>query len=556
MTRGYFLLLLLVSLLHAADSRACGYGFIGGCSTNIGLRINGTADSFAVAPCPGITNFHGLELGVIQSLALIRAESVNWESCQNNVAVVSLYFRLFQTGTSGGAWQQLNLQEEYFTLAGPYTTRYQSISTQIDLATGLIPGQDYTLEAYFRAEVDTIGDDFIPETFIVQNNNGHNYRLTFRYGGASAPPFTVVKTRITAPACYGDTTGSIGVAVYGNQTGLFYHWSGSNDNFNARYNLPAGTYTLTVTGQGGYSAADTFELQQPGVVTNQFTNIVPLGCNNGVGQATAQAGGGTAPYSYQWENAQLSPTVAVLTPGNYTVNVSDVHGCTGVFHQFITGGNQPISQSIQVEICNGEIYYHGNQAFTQAGIYDFTLPGGTGCDTLVHLQLSVASITLETFVEMASGPLAANGSVLVDASGGTAPYAILWNTGHTGELLSQMLPGTYCVTLTDADGCTQDTCVVVSYASATRESASEKMRIVPSLATPGDELALQLPAKLLGEPLTIEIFDVAGRRLLLENRPVHTGTLQLSLPAHTPPGLLLLRVSSPRGQVLGRCMAR
>lgn len=80
MIRLYFLLLLAISFLYPATMRACGYGFIGSCSTNIGLRINGSADSFAIAPCPSITDFHGLQLGAIQSLSLIRAKSINWEA--------------------------------------------------------------------------------------------------------------------------------------------------------------------------------------------------------------------------------------------------------------------------------------------------------------------------------------------------------------------------------------------------------------------------------------------------------------------------------------------
>lgn len=149
-------------------------------------------------------------------------------------------------------------QEDYNTLVGPYTTRYRSADANVNLTAGLLVGQDYTLEAYFHAQVDTIGNDFLPETFIVQNNDGLNYHLNFRYGGPAAPPFTVVDTRKTAPACYGDTTGIVGVSVYGNETGLFYHWNYvENDNFHTLYNVPAGMYIVTVTGAGGYSQADT-----------------------------------------------------------------------------------------------------------------------------------------------------------------------------------------------------------------------------------------------------------------------------------------------------------
>ena len=385
----YLFLLPAIFFLFPSHISACGYGFVGDCSTNIGLRINGTADSFAVAPCPGLNAFQGLDLGNIQTLALIRAKSINWESCQNNVTGVAIYYRVYQSGSSGGAWQTLNLQEDYNTLAGPYTTRYRSATANINLTNGLQVGKNYILEAYFRAEIDTIGDDFIPETFIVQNNNGANFQLNFRYGGPTAPPFTVVETKKMEPNCFADTTGSVSVAVYGNQNGLFYHWNNLNNNFYALYNIPAGTYAVTVTGAGGYTQADTILLGQPAPVSNQFTNLIPLGCNNGTGHVTAQGGGGTEPYSYHWNNGQSTATVTVNTPGTYTVTITDTHGCSNAFSQFISGGSAPINQNMAAEICQGETYHRGNQSFTAAGNYTFTLPGGSGCDTLVHLQLTV-----------------------------------------------------------------------------------------------------------------------------------------------------------------------
>lgn len=553
----YFLLLLIMPLFQPATAQACGYGFVGGCSTNIGLRINGTADSFAIAPCPGNTRLEGLRLGTIQSMDLIGAHSINWESCQNNVTSVILYFRVFETGTPGGAWQTLTLQENYYTLVGPYTTRYRSANGNVNLTDGLIIGKDYTLETYFRAEIDTIGDDFIPETFLLQNNEGANFHLNFRYGGPSAPPFTVVETRKSPPTCYGDSTGTVGVTVYGNQTGLFYNWNTGNNNYFALYDLPAGTYLVTVTGAGGYSQVDTIVLEQPPAITNQFTNLVALGCNNGAGEVTAQPGGGAGPYSYYWNNGQTSPTLTTTTIGNFTLTVTDSQACSQSFSQFIPGGNAPIIQYFTAEICSGASYQFNNQLFTQSGNYQFTLPGVSGCDTVVNLQLTVwPALTVTSLVQMASGPQIANGSAMVEVAGGTFPYTFQWSTGSTSPTMVNLLPGSYCFTVTDAHDCSHTDCVEVSYSNAVTEPAVGKIALMPNPVSPGDLLTLQLTDRYLGEQVEIEILDVVGRRYLLENQRATSTLLRIPVPVSISPGLLLVRVRSAVGQSIGRCVAR
>ncbi|MBV6438694.1 MAG: hypothetical protein EPGJADBJ_00318 [Saprospiraceae bacterium] len=254
-------------LLSSPTIFACGFNFVGDCSTSISLKINGTQDSFAVASCPGVLKFDGFALGDLQSLSIARVKATTWESCQNNVSGVALFYRVFEKGFPGGSWQSIDLQEYYNTLVGPYTTRYRSADADQDLTAGLITGKTYVLEIYYRAEVDTIGDDFIPETFLLQNNNGDNYHFTFRYGGAAAPPFVVATTKIVHVPCHGDSTGVAGISVYGDQSGLFYQWSTGGNNYWILSEIPAGTYSVTVTGAGGYSVSDTMEIMQPAPLT-------------------------------------------------------------------------------------------------------------------------------------------------------------------------------------------------------------------------------------------------------------------------------------------------
>ncbi len=169
-------LVLLVFFLSPHLTLACGYSFIGECSTGIHLRINNTLDSFNVAECSYGKNFPGLNLGNIQSLNLAKATAITWESCDNNVTGVALYYRVYEQGMPSGGWNSLNMPENYNTLVGPYTARYRSQFSNVNLVAGLTAGKIYTLEIYYLAQVDTLGNDFIPETTMIQNNNGQNYK--------------------------------------------------------------------------------------------------------------------------------------------------------------------------------------------------------------------------------------------------------------------------------------------------------------------------------------------------------------------------------------------
>ncbi|MDO8365891.1 MAG: SprB repeat-containing protein [Saprospiraceae bacterium] len=387
--RFYYTNIFIVSILllfSAQQTNACGYDWVGECSSSVHLRINGTLDSFAIVDCPSGIRFNSLHLGTLQNLSLANARAITWESCTNNVSAVGLHYRVYEQGGAGGNFQILNLEQDYFTLVGLYTTRYRSKASNIDLTAGLTIGETYTLEIYLVADIDTIGDDFIPETTMTKNNGGENYRMTFTYGGPTATPFVVIPTLVKEPNCHGENNGAISVSVWGEQTGLIYNWSNINLNFFQQNNLPAGTYTVTVIG-ANYTESDTIVLGQPDSLTVQIINIQPVTCGGGLGALTVQASGGTAPYHYLWANGQTAATATFPNSGNYALTITDAHNCFVVQTINLPGGNT-IQQNIAAEICLDDSIVVGGSMFDEPGVYSILVSGTAGCDTLITLILN------------------------------------------------------------------------------------------------------------------------------------------------------------------------
>jgi hypothetical protein len=499
----------LLFIFSNSKIAACGYNFLGDCSTSISLKINGTPDSFAVAPCPGVLQFDGLALGSLQSLSIARAKAATWESCQNNVSGLALWYRVREQGFPGSAWQTLDLQEDYNTLVGPYTTRYRSANADASLTDGLAVGKIYVLEIFFRAEIDTLGDDFIPETFLLQNNGGQNYHFTFQYDGASAPPFVVATTKIVHAKCHGDSTGVAGVTVYGDPTGLFYEWSTGGNNFPILSEIPAGTYSVTVTGAGGYAASDTMEIMQPAPLavdiktqTMILSTCYPADSVLVLLVATTNA---EAPV-FEWaRDGEVISTddsclfvVQNATFKTPNLTVTDKHSCSIFLEGFHIAINQPLPLQVEATVTNPSA---GN----------------------------------------------ADGSIDLDVWGGNPPYLVAWNNGSTWPDISNLPEATYCATVTDAGGCTETICETLIISGIFNPAVENQLKISPNPAAPGQWVEIILPQNFAGQEILLEIFDWQGRALWRQAAQLNQNFFRLMLPSGISAGMTILRATTKNG---------
>lgn len=72
--------------------------------------------------------------------------------------------------------------------------------------------------------------------------------------------------------------------------------------------------------------------------------------------------------------------------------------------------------------------------------------GGMGTFTCPHEEAVITAWNTTC-------PDSDDGFLIANVSGGKQPYEIRWSTGETGQRISNLPPGSYSVTITDADGC-------------------------------------------------------------------------------------------------------
>ncbi|MBL7926932.1 MAG: T9SS type A sorting domain-containing protein [Bacteroidia bacterium] len=295
----------------------------------------------------------------------------------------------------------------------------------------------------------------------------------------------------TNPTCYGASNGAINLTVTGGTPPYTYTWSNGSTNED-QAGLTAGIYSVVIKDNKGCVLTAMVTLVQPNaiVVSTSINNVKCNGANTG--KATANVTGGTAPYTYLWSTGGTTVTIKNLAAGTYTVTVTDSKGCTGVGTATI---NQPAALvcnttvinnvscfggtngKVQVSVSGGKAPYtylwNTNPIATTAivnnvaaGTYTVTVKDKNNCTTVCMVTVtqpaSAMSLTMSGSVVACNGGNTGTASVV--ASGGTAPYTYLWNTivAQTTSSIAGLTAGTYMVTVTDANGCTQTGNAVVT----------------------------------------------------------------------------------------------
>lgn len=127
------------------------------------------------------------------------------------------------------------------------------------------------------------------------------------------------------------------------------------------------------------------------------------------------------------------------------------------------------------------------------------------------------------------------GSITLSVTGGTPPYSYSWSHGYTGASPTGLGPGSYTVTVRDAQGCTAVETYILSLVTALTLPSGETVRVYPTLFQ--ETLWIELPDAALNLPITVS--DAGGKvvwigkssdtRLRIDTHAWPGGTYRLSI---------------------------
>ncbi len=214
--------------------------------------------------------------------------------------------------------------------------------------------------------------------------------------------------------CAGDSTGGIEVTITGGTPPYSIEWSNGNTTASVQ-NLPAGTYTVTVTDSNSNNFIGSVALTQAAALMASY-EILPIDTVlSTLGSIDITVSGGSGGYSYLWSTGDTIADLSNLQNNSYNCTVSDSLGCE--YKLYTTVG-----------------YYSEPQALITSANIDHNI-----C------------------------PLVCIGSIDVSISGGYAPYTYQWSNGAVSEDLDSLCSGTYGLSVYDANQVLQSSTLPWTY---------------------------------------------------------------------------------------------
>ncbi|MFH2095243.1 MAG: T9SS type A sorting domain-containing protein, partial [Bacteroidota bacterium] len=232
-------------------------------------------------------------------------------------------------------------------------------------------------------------------------------------------------------------------------------------------------------------------INDPGIPFIDYYNVSGVSCygaNDGSALFTAS---GIPPISYNWSNSSTDSMITGLSPGYYSITITDGMNCdfscavevtepdpiqiyfthtdpvcyggyTGSANVYASGGTIWGTGGDYTYLwSNGE--YHSYNINRPAGILYVTVTDDLGCTATGSVTLTnPPQIQVNMYPNDVSTHGGSDGYIDIIINNGTPPYSFNWSNGASVEDIGGLSAGNYTVTVTDSNGCTRSATATVS----------------------------------------------------------------------------------------------
>ncbi|NRA12883.1 MAG: gliding motility-associated C-terminal domain-containing protein [Crocinitomicaceae bacterium] len=293
---------------------------------------------------------------------------------------------------------------------------------------------------------------------------------------------------VSNATCFNTFTGSIDLTVWGGSPPYAYSWD-SGQSTQDISNIVAGDYDLTITDSRGCTLLLSYPITAPTQLTGSFSLIDPVDCfGEATGNLTYAAVGGTAPYTFSWQNsttlfAEASASLNNIIGEDYEVTVTDDNGCILVDNAIVTSPTLLVGSAIGVNVScyglsdgsidltvsggvapYGFVWTNGVPVIVGSnedlnGIpaenYTATITDFNNCELIVAHTItqpvSVVAATANVTHVLCNGDN--TGAIDLTIQGGTSPYTFSWSSGQATEDIASLLAGSFTYNILDANNC-------------------------------------------------------------------------------------------------------
>lgn len=253
----------------------------------------------------------------------------------------------------------------------------------------------------------------------ITDSSPQGCEITLRQVIVDGPSAIIRKIDITNVTCAGAANGSINLTIIA--TNPQYQWNTGATSASLQ-NLAGGTYSVTINDGFCQTTLTDLVVEEPDPLKAIYEATTPTCQETANGAINLTVFGGKKDYNYQWSNGSLREDLTGIATGNYSFTVTDANLCKLL-------------------------------------------------DTIV-LQAPPSLAILTDSTKNVNCKNGDDGYIKVSATGGTAPYRYVWNTGNIAPVLTNLTAGVYTVTVTDFNNCQK----IASY--QIREPDSLKLNLV------------------------------------------------------------------------------